>query len=112
MIVDLLCAIFLFLCPLAGCLFCLFMTDDWSIKLLCIFAVVACLVMGVFSVCDFCLSYNKCPNCKEWRNTNYCEDCGVKLNASIVCSGCGKDYDAECDALYCSDCGTSLKGGT
>ena len=50
-----------------------------------------------------------CAECGKENTTKYCTKCGAKKPEDIVCPGCGMNYPADTDAVYCGECGTKLQ---
>ena len=47
-----------------------------------------------------------CPTCKKTLSDKFCSDCGTKMPAKPVCSGCGKELLT--DAKFCPECGNKI----
>ena len=50
-----------------------------------------------------------CPECGASNTMNFCPQCGAKKPEGIVCPGCGREYPADTDAIFCGKCGTKLR---
>ena len=50
-----------------------------------------------------------CPACGRENNDQFCLFCGHARPETIVCPGCGNEYQESPDLLFCGECGTQLR---